>query len=95
MEKNRLIIDQFSITKFHELYIEIINSKKNDMNYSTEVELIKKNLIITIDNEQECINLLRNLINKDKNKKMDDIALEYRNMDEMMNDEDMEVDEEG
>jgi len=95
LEKNRLIIDQFSITKFHELYIEIINSKKNDMNYSTEVELIKKNLIITIDNEQECINLLRNLINKDKNKKMDDIALEYRNMDEMMNDEDMEVDEEG
>ncbi len=94
MEKNGIIIDQFSITKFHELYMEKLNAMKIEMNYSTELETIKKNLVISRENEEECIKLLKNLINKDKNKRLEEIALEYKNLDNMMNHDDMEVDDE-
>ena len=74
--------------------MEKLNSMKIEMNYSTELETIKKNLVISRENEDEFIKLLKNLINKDKNKRLEDIALEYKNLDKMMNDEDMELDEE-
>lgn len=95
MEKNAIIIDQFSITKFQELYMEKLNSMKIEMNYSTELETIKKHLIISKENEEECIKTLKNLINKDKNKRLEEIALEYKNLDNMMNNdnEDMDVDD--
>ena len=94
MERNFIIVDQFSITKFLELYLEKLNSIKIEMNYSTEIETIKKNLIISKENEEGCIELLRNMINKDKNKRLEEIALEYKNLDNMMNNEDMEIDDE-
>lgn len=74
--------------------MEKLNSMKIEMNYSTELETIKKNLVISGQNEEECIKLLKNLINKDKNKRLEEIALEYKNLDNMMNNEDMEVDDE-
>jgi len=73
--------------------MEKLNSLKLEMNYSTELEIIKKNLIISRENEEECIKLLKNLINKDKNKRLEDIALEYKNLDNIMND-DMELEDE-
>lgn len=94
LEKYSLVIDQFSITKFHELYMEKLNNLKNEMNYSTELETIKKHLIISKENEEECIEMLKNLINKDKTKKLEEIALEYKNLDKIMNNDDMEVDDE-
>jgi len=95
LEKNAIVIDQFSITKFHELYMERLNSMKIEMNYATELETIKKHLIISKENEDQCINMLMNLINKDKNKRLEEIALEYKNLDNMMNEdeEDMELDD--
>jgi len=73
--------------------MEKLNSLKNEMNYSTELETIKKHLIISKDNELECIEMLKNLINKDKNKRLEEIALEYKNLDKMMNNDDMDIDE--
>jgi len=74
--------------------LEKLNSIKIEMNYSTEIETIKKNLIISKENEEGCIELLRNMINKDKNKRLEEIASEYKNLDSMMNNEDMEIDDE-
>jgi hypothetical protein len=74
--------------------MEKLNSLKNEMNYNTELETIKKHLIITKEDEEECIKLIKNLINKDKNKKLDEIASEYRNLENMMNDDEMDVDDE-
>lgn len=73
--------------------MEKLNSMKKEMNYSTELETIKKHLIISKENEEDCINLLKNLINKDKNRRLEEIALEYKNLDNMMHDEDMEIDD--
>ncbi len=74
--------------------MEKLNSMKIEMNYSTELETIKKHLIISNENEEECIKTLKNLINKDKNKRLEEIALEYKNLDNMMNnDDDMDVDD--
>lgn len=91
LEKNKIIIDSFSITKFYEIYLEKLNSLKSELNYTTEIETIKKNLIIPKDREEESISLLKNLINKDKNRKMDELAMEYRNLDNQIKDEDMEI----
>jgi hypothetical protein len=74
--------------------MEKLNSIKIEMNFSTEIETIKKNLIISKENEEGCIELLRNMINKDKNKRLEEIASEYKNLDSMMNNEDMEIDDE-
>ncbi len=75
--------------------MERLNSMKIEMNYATELETIKKHLIISKENEDQCINMLMNLINKDKNKRLEEIALEYKNLDNMMNEdeEDMELDD--
>ena len=71
--------------------MEKLNSLKTELNYTTEIETIKKNLIIPKDREEESISLLKNLINKDKNRKMDELAMEYRNLDNQIKDEDMEI----
>lgn len=91
MEKNGLIIDQFSITKFFEVYLDKLNSMKKEVNYTSEIETIKKNLIISKEAEEECIKLLTDLIRKDKNKKLEEISLEYKNLDNIINDEEMEI----
>ena len=77
-------IDKFSIIKFYEIYSEKLNSLKNEMNYLSEIETIKKNLVINKTNEDECIEILRNLIYKDKNRLLEDISKQYANMENQM-----------
>jgi len=89
-----MAIDKFSIIKFYEIYSEKLNSLKKDMNFSSEIDTIKKNLIIDKDLEDECIGILKNLINKDKNRLLEDISKQYANLEnQMYEDEEMEVDE--
>lgn len=90
-----MIIDKYSIIKYYEIYSDKLNSLKNEMNYSSEIDTIKKNLIIRKNYEDEIIENLQNLINKDKNRLLEDINKRYENLENMVNDqEDMEIDDE-
>jgi exosome complex component RRP4 len=63
LESNKLQIDQFTIMKFYELYIELIEKHATASNVKLpEQELLKSKIVIQKENEREVVKKLKALI---------------------------------
>lgn len=78
-----MIIDLFTITKYYEFYISAIE-KLNSNHKTSELEYLKKNIIISKNIEKEIIETLSKLIHQNKSKLMNEINKEVKQINTMM-----------
>jgi hypothetical protein len=82
LENNKTHVDQFTITKFYELYIEIIG--KQATNKQSEQELLKSKIVISKENEREVMVKLKALLQaSQKTGNIVDLGKEVENLRKM------------
>jgi hypothetical protein len=95
LEKNKLNIDQFTIMKFYEYYIALIDKLKlNDKSTLSELEHLKSRLVIKKEYEGEVIEKLKVLLQSNtKSQNIVDLNKEVENMRKMVDNNIDEMDE--
>jgi len=89
LENNKILIDAFTIGKFYEIYIEIIEKEKTsqeNLKNLSEQEFLKRRIVIKKNIEDEVINRLKFLLaSEGKNKKdLVDLGKQVETMKKMM-----------
>ena len=82
LENNKIQIDHFTITKFYQIYTEIIGKQEN--NKQSEVEILKSKIVISKQIEREVISKLKVLIHANqKTGNIVDLGKEVENLRKM------------
>jgi exosome complex component RRP4 len=80
LEKHKIVVDHFTITKFHELYIQSIESLNNGI---SDLDYLKKNIVISSIIEIDIIAKVKQLVSG-KEAKYAELNLQIKNMTKMM-----------
>ncbi len=98
LETHKIHIDQISIMKYYELYIQILEQIKSGDKSNvklSELEFLKNNLIIPQSTQRELIKNLKSILNTNsRNKNFVELGREINNLNKMMVDNQNDDEEE-